>query len=105
MASLPAGSLHGAAHITGGGLLDNLPRVLPKNCRAAIRKDSWQVPEIFRLIQKGGKIPEDEMYQVFNMGIGMTLIVPRAKSKEILAQTKGLLIGEITKGPGDVTIA
>jgi phosphoribosylformylglycinamidine cyclo-ligase len=104
MASLPAGSLHGAAHITGGGLLDNLPRVLPKTCRAAIRKDSWQVPELFRLIQKGGKIPEDEMYQVFNMGIGMTLVVPKKQATQILAQTKGLLIGEIVEGPGDVVL-
>jgi phosphoribosylformylglycinamidine cyclo-ligase len=104
MASLPAGSLHGAAHITGGGLLDNLPRVLPKTCRAAIRKDSWQVPELFRLIQKGGNIPEDEMYQVFNMGIGMTLVVPKKQAAQILAQTKGLLIGEITEGPGDVAL-
>ncbi|MFM8982073.1 MAG: phosphoribosylformylglycinamidine cyclo-ligase, partial [Spartobacteria bacterium] len=66
---------------------------------------SWQVPEIFRLIQKGGKIPEAEMYQVFNMGIGMTLIVPPVKATQILALTKGLEIGEIVNGPGDVTIA
>ena len=104
MASLPAGSLHGAAHITGGGLLDNLPRVLPKTCRASIRKDSWQVTELFRLIQKGGKIPEDEMYQVFNMGIGMTLVVPKKQAAQILAKTKGLLIGEIIEGPSDVAL-
>jgi phosphoribosylformylglycinamidine cyclo-ligase len=105
MASLPEGSLNGAAHITGGGLVDNLPRVLPKNCRAAIRTDSWKVPEIFQLIQKGGKIPADEMYQVFNMGIGMVLVVPGKRAPEVLKRTKGIAIGEIVEGPGDVVLA
>ncbi|MFM8364956.1 MAG: AIR synthase-related protein, partial [Verrucomicrobiota bacterium] len=104
MASLPAGSLNGAAHITGGGLVDNLPRVLPQNCRAAIRRDSWKVPEIFQLIQKGGNIPADEMYQVFNMGIGMVLVVPRKRSADVLKRTKGIAIGEIVEGPGDVAL-
>jgi phosphoribosylformylglycinamidine cyclo-ligase len=104
MASLPAGSLNGAAHITGGGLVDNLPRVLPENCRAAIRKDSWKVPEIFQLIQKGGNIPADEMYQVFNMGIGMVLVVPRKRSADVLKRTKGIAIGEIVEGPCDVAL-
>jgi phosphoribosylformylglycinamidine cyclo-ligase len=104
MAALPEGSLNGAAHITGGGLVDNLPRVLPENCRAAIRKDSWNVPEIFQLIQKGGNIPADEMYQVFNMGIGMVLVVPRKRSADVLKRTKGIAIGEIVEGPGDVAL-
>ena len=104
MASLPAGSLNGAAHITGGGLVDNLPRVLPQTCRAAIRRDSWKVPEIFQLIQKGGNIPADEMYQVFNMGIGMVLVVPRKLSADVLKRTKGIAIGEIVEGPGDVAL-
>jgi phosphoribosylformylglycinamidine cyclo-ligase len=104
MASLPAGSLNGAAHITGGGLVDNLPRVLPKTCRAAIRRDSWKVPEIFQLIQKGGNIPADEMYQVFNMGIGMVLVVPRQRSVDVLKRTKGIAIGEIVEGAGDVAL-
>jgi phosphoribosylformylglycinamidine cyclo-ligase len=104
MASLPEGSLNGAAHITGGGLVDNLPRVLPKNCRASIRTDSWKVPEIFQLIQKGGKIPADEMYQVFNMGIGMVLVVPAKRAADVLKRTKGIAIGEIVEGPGDVVL-
>jgi phosphoribosylformylglycinamidine cyclo-ligase len=104
MASLPAGSLHGAAHITGGGLVDNLPRVLPENCRAAIRRDAWKVPEIFQLIQKGGNIPDDEMYQVFNMGIGMVLVVPRRLAADVLKPTKGISMGEIVEGPGDVVL-
>jgi len=102
MASLPPGVLRGAAHITGGGLVDNIPRVLPKTCRAVISRSSWQIPPIFDLIRYGGNIPEDEMYQVFNMGIGMVLIVPAAKAAEIVSQTKGIRIGVIAAGPGDV---
>jgi phosphoribosylformylglycinamidine cyclo-ligase len=105
MASLPDGMLHGAAHITGGGLLDNLPRVLPDGCRASIKRDSWKVPAIFQLIQKLGNVPIEEMDQVFNMGIGMVLIVPRKKADQALALTKGIRIGEITKGHQDVVIS
>jgi phosphoribosylformylglycinamidine cyclo-ligase len=90
------------AHITGGGFIDNIPRVLPKNCDAVIRKGTWDVLPIFQALQKYGKIEDAEMYQVFNMGIGMTAIV----SKEIadaalkLARTKfkAWIIGEIAKG-------
>ena len=73
MSSLPAGLVHGAAHITGGGLLDNLPRVLPDGCRALINSRAWKVPMLFELIQHGGQVPQMEMYQVFNMGIGMVV--------------------------------
>jgi phosphoribosylformylglycinamidine cyclo-ligase len=104
MASLPAGSLHGAAHITGGGLLDNLPRVLPEGCRAEIRKETWKVPAIFDLIRYGGNIPEEEMYQVFNMGIGMVLIVPASRAGDVLRRTRGLVIGSVVAGPKDVAI-
>lgn len=68
MASLPAGMLHGAAHITGGGRLCNLPRILPEGCRASIHTSTWKLPQIFNLIQTLGHVPVDEMYQVFNMG-------------------------------------
>ncbi len=68
-------AIKGIAHITGGGFLDNIPRILPKNCQARIYKKTWRVPEVFRLIQKKGKIPEKEMFRVFNMGIGMVIIV------------------------------
>ena len=94
MASLPQGVLHGAAHITGGGLLDNLPRVLPEGCRASIDKGSWKVPTIFNIIQNAADIPDDEMFQVFNMGIGMTLVVPAKRAEEALKLTKGILIGK-----------
>ncbi len=105
MASLPDGMLHGAAHITGGGLLDNLPRVLPAGCCASIRRSAWKVPTIFRLIQELGKVPLEEMDQVFNMGIGMVLIVPARLADKALKLTKGIRIGEITRGEGDVLIS
>jgi phosphoribosylformylglycinamidine cyclo-ligase len=104
MASLPAGMLHGAAHITGGGLLDNLPRVLPEGCRASIHSSAWKLPQIFNLIQTLGHVPMDEMYQVFNMGIGMVLIVPAKRADEALRLTKGIRIGEIIPGSQDVVI-
>lgn len=104
MASLPEGSLHGAAHITGGGLLDNLPRVLPEGCRARIDRLAWKVPMIFEIIRYGGNVDEMEMYQVFNMGVGMVLVVPAARARDVLARTRGLVIGGIVKGPRDVEI-
>jgi phosphoribosylformylglycinamidine cyclo-ligase len=104
MASLPAGMLRGAAHITGGGLLDNLPRVLPEGCRALIASRSWKVPILFDLIQHGGKVPQKEMYQVFNMGIGMVLVVPSARAAEAVRLTRGIVIGSVVKGPRDVVI-
>lgn len=104
MASLPAGLLHAAAHITGGGLVDNLPRVLPAGTQANIRRNAWQVPAIFRVIESGGRIDADEMYQVFNMGIGMTLIVPKKRAEEAIKLTKGKAIGEIVEGSGKVVL-
>ncbi|MFZ4598574.1 MAG: phosphoribosylformylglycinamidine cyclo-ligase [Terrimicrobiaceae bacterium] len=104
MASLPPGVLRGAAHITGGGLVDNIPRVLPKTCRAVISKNAWAIPPLFDLIRYGGNVPEAEMYQVFNMGIGMVLIVPASRAAEIVSLTKGIAIGSITAGSGDVVL-
>ena len=104
MASLPAGLLHAAAHITGGGLLDNLPRVLPKGCQANIRRNAWTVPPLFRLIESGGRIDPVEMYQVFNMGIGMVLIVPKKRAAEAQKLTKGKPIGEIVEGSQSVIL-
>ena len=104
MASLPAGLLHAAAHITGGGLLDNLPRVLPKGCQANIRRTAWTVPPLFRIIESGGRVDPVEMYQVFNMGIGMVLIVSKKRAAEAQTLTKGKPIGEIVEGSGNVVL-
>ncbi len=93
------------AHITGGGFVDNIPRVLPPNCDAIVRKGSWDVLPIFRLIAERGGVPEPELYQVFNMGIGMTVIVPAPLVEKALAaikrhRHKAWLIGLIVKGKG-----
>ena len=91
--------IKGIAHITGGGFVGNIPRILPEGVVAHIRKDSWDILPIFRLIQKEGAIKEEEMYQVFNMGIGMTIICsPQqvASIVGILPQAK--VIGRIVKG-------
>lgn len=98
LASLPKSILRAAAHITGGGLIDNLPRILPPGTQAIIRKDSWKIPPIFTIIEKGGRIDPEEMFQVFNMGIGMVIVVPAVSASEALKLTKGKIIGEIVKG-------
>ncbi|MEI8340280.1 MAG: phosphoribosylformylglycinamidine cyclo-ligase, partial [Verrucomicrobiota bacterium] len=105
LASLPDGLAKGLAHITGGGLVDNLPRVLPKNCDAIIDTASWKVPEIFRLIQHGGGVDPSEMYQVFNMGIGMTIIVSEKDVRETIQRTRAKRIGRIETGSGLVQLA
>ena len=93
--------IKGLAHITGGGFVGNIPRVLPEGTAAHIRKDSWDIPQIFKLIQKEGNIEEAEMYQVFNMGIGMTVVCSPQQVKKIasiLPQAK--VIGDIISRKG-----
>ena len=97
--------LHAAAHITGGGLIDNLPRILPEKCNAVIDPRSWKVPAIFGIIGRGGNVDPMEMYQVFNMGIGMVLVVPGKRSKRIAKSLGGTIIGSVTKGTGIVRFA
>ena len=100
--------INGMAHITGGGFPDNIPRVLPKVVNAEIDRSSWQVPTIFKFIQNQGKVDIDEMYRVFNMGIGYVVIIPK---KELTKATNILkaqhqpynIIGVIRKGKGIVT--
>jgi len=104
MASLPARALKAAAHITGGGLIDNLPRVLPADCDAEIATGSWKVPAIFEHIGRAGKVDRDEMYQVFNMGIGMVLIVSAQSAPSVLERTRGCVIGRIVPGAGVVKL-
>jgi len=94
--------LHAAAHITGGGLIDNLPRILPEKCDAVIDPRSWKVPAIFGIIGRGGNVDPLEMYQVFNMGIGMVLVVPGKESNRIAKSLGGTIIGSVTKGSGIV---
>ena len=82
--------LKGIAHITGGGLLENIPRVLPQQCKAVINGGSWEIPAIFELLRQGGNVPLTEMYRTFNYGIGMVLIVPAAETDDILDRLAAL---------------
>jgi phosphoribosylformylglycinamidine cyclo-ligase len=105
LAKIPHGIIKGLAHITGGGLVDNLPRVLPKTCDAVIKTDSWKVPAIFQHIERGGKVDHAEMYQVFNMGIGMTVVVAPLDALSVAAKLKARVIGNIERGSGIVRLA
>lgn len=101
-------SIKGMAHITGGGLLENIPRVLPKHCDAIIKRDSWEKPVIFDVLQKGGNIEEMEMHRTFNNGLGMVLIVPADQCEDILIRLSGLNekaweIGEIAKNADETS--
>ena len=98
LAKAPGGMIKGLAHITGGGLIDNLPRVLPKNSDAVIDTKSWRIPRIFQLLQKNGRIDRAEMFQVFNMGIGMVAIVSPRDAKRAASLLKAKLIGRIEPG-------
>jgi phosphoribosylformylglycinamidine cyclo-ligase len=104
LAELSPGRIKGAAHITGGGLIDNLPRILPATCDALIDTSSWKVPPIFRLIQRGGGIAFEEMLEVFNMGIGLVLIVAKRNAAEVIERTAGKVIGQITPGSRKVLV-
>jgi phosphoribosylformylglycinamidine cyclo-ligase len=84
-------ALHGMAHITGGGLTDNLPRILPKGCRAEIRLGTWEIPEVFAFLQEKGEVETEEMLRVFNMGIGMVLAVEPAGLRDVLGQLRDQL--------------
>ena len=101
--------IKGLAHITGGGFIDNIPRVLPKKCNVLIRKGSWEVPPIFQLLEENGNVPEQELYQVFNMGIGMMLIVAADSADAVLRfvrgrKVKAWQIGEVVKGTGQARV-
>lgn len=92
--------INGIAHITGGGLTDNVPRILPKLCKASFKLDSWQRPPVFSLLEEAGKVDQFEMYRTFNMGIGMVLSVAEQDVDDILTRLQGLgetawLVGEV----------
>ena len=99
-------TIKGMAHITGGGLIENIPRVLPKGLNVRIEKGAWEPPHIFRVIQKSGAIDETEMYRVFNNGIGFTLFASPEESKGIISKLeacgeKAAVIGEVFEVPGE----
>jgi phosphoribosylformylglycinamidine cyclo-ligase len=105
LAKLPHGLVKGLAHITGGGLVDNLPRVLPKNCDAVINTAGWRVPAIFQILEREGGVARDEMYQVFNMGIGMAVVVAERDAAAVAKKLGARRIGRIADGTGCVKLA
>ena len=97
------------AHITGAGIPGNVPRVIPKNCSARISKSAWPKPPIFDLIQRLGEVSEAEMYDVFNMGLGMIIVVPPTYAQSIIHQLehegqKAYIVGRIKRGPNRVDL-
>jgi phosphoribosylformylglycinamidine cyclo-ligase len=99
-------AVHAMAHVTGGGLPGNVPRVLPRGCRAIVRRGSWPTPPIFGLIERLGRVPRAEMDRTFNNGIGFVLVVARASAERVIAhlrrsRLRPVVIGEVVRGtPG-----
>jgi len=102
--------VHGLAHITGGGLVDNVPRVLPAGVDARFDLASWEVPALFRVLQREGGVEEREMFRAFNMGVGMVAVVAAERASAVadeLAAAGELawIAGEIVAGDGKVVLA
>jgi phosphoribosylformylglycinamidine cyclo-ligase len=102
--------LSGIAHITGGGLTQNLPRILPRTCQAVIQRQSWPVPPIFRFLQEKGNIADEEMLRTFNNGLGLVMVMADELVPDVLLRLQGLqekafLIGEIvSRKPNDPSV-
>lgn len=102
-------SVHAISHITGGGLLENIPRVLPNHLAATLNKESWKMPKIFQWLQQQGNIETNEMHRVFNCGVGMVIVLPASQSEKAIEHLNQMgehawLIGEITKAEGEQVI-
>ena len=100
--------IKGMAHITGGGIPDNLDRILPAACDAEIKKGSWPIPKVFEFLTEKGGVSEAEMYQVFNMGLGMMIVISKEDEQKIMSDLAGEMtihsVGEIVKGSGTVSL-
>ncbi len=98
-------SVKGLAHITGGGWISNVPRVLPPRLMARVETKNWEIPRIFQLIQKTGKVNPGEMFHVFNMGIGMAVICAPEKASKLVKKIEGArIVGEVVKQKGDARV-
>ena len=108
---LPSGAIKAMAHITGGGITDNLPRVLPQGTGAFVRLGSWDVPPIFQWLQRAGHVPQEDMLRTFNMGVGLILAVAAPDADRVMAALRDAgepgarVIGEIAAGDGRVRYA
>ena len=98
-------SIKGLAHITGGSFYKNIPRVLPEGCAAQINRRSWTVPPLFRIIQKAGNVDENEMYHVFNMGLGMAVICAAAQAEKILQTIpEAKVVGQVIRQTAEARV-
>jgi phosphoribosylformylglycinamidine cyclo-ligase len=104
LTKVPTQMIKGLAHITGGGLIDNLQRILPPNCDAVIETKSWKVPRIFQILQQNGNIDVREMYQVFNMGVGMAAVVAEQNADRAMSILRAKRIGRIERGSGKTVL-
>jgi len=98
-------SVKALANITGGGMVENIPRVIPKNCAVEIREGTWDVPAVFRHLQKLGDVPREEMYRVFNMGVGMVLVTAQRHTEAVVkalrkAGETASVVGKVVRGTG-----
>jgi phosphoribosylformylglycinamidine cyclo-ligase len=102
----PGSTVKALAHLTGGSFIENIPRILPEGLGAVIRRDSWEIPPLFRLIQQTGAIDADEMYRVFNMGIGMVVVVSHDQAQRFQQglEEKSVVIGELVPGERKTTL-
>ena len=101
--------VHAISHITGGGLLENIPRVLPDHLAAKLDSNSWNMPEIFNWLKNEGNIDINEMYRVLNCGVGMVVIVPKESSNSAIkilnaSGEKAWLIGEVIQSTGNQVV-
>jgi phosphoribosylformylglycinamidine cyclo-ligase len=108
--AIPRVTIKAMAHITGGGFYDNIPRVVPEGLGVRVRKGSWPIPRVFKLIQERGRIEEREMFRTLNMGIGMAVVVGAKDAERTVALfnrlgRKAYLIGDVVRGARGVTIA
>ena len=102
---LDKGVIKGLAHITGGGLTDNIPRILPENTAVRIERGSWPIPPLFELLCKLGNVSDAEMYRTFNMGVGMVIVCAASDVNAIEEQlAESYRIGNVTSGNREVLI-
>ena len=108
LAAIRGGGVHGLAHITGGGITDNLPRVLPTGTAARVDRTSWRVPPLFRWLGESGRVPEYDLRRALNMGIGLILVVAANDADAVRAtllnagEANSIVIGDIIAGDQDV---
>jgi len=100
---LATGWIKGMAHITGGGITENLPRILPEGTAARVRTLSWTIPRVFTWLQESGRVPMPDMMRTFNMGVGLVVAVSPDKADQVKSALGGNIIGEIVPGEPSVT--